>query len=173
MTKRLKAWGITKTAPQNTIKNPEIQQRIRTLLFQVGLDDLSIYRILSDEGIQIGLRTVQRIRLRLGFRRRKDDPQSQEAEIAQITDVLQSEIGTGRIEGFGRVHLQEHVRRQGYLFSGKRLFNIYRLMRPDSLERRKRDLQRTKGFYTCPGPNFVWHLDGYMKLQVYFYFISS
>lgn len=25
-------------------------------------------------------------------------------------------------------------------------------------------MQRSRGVYSCPGPNFVWHVDGHMKL---------
>ena len=40
-------------------------------------------------------------------------------------------------------------------------------MRPDTLTRRTLGLQRSRGEYITPGPNFVWHLDGYLKLQMY------
>lgn len=37
----------------------------------------------------------------------------------------------------------------------------------EAVERRKRDLQRHRGEYIVPGPNFVWSIDGYCKLCPY------
>ena len=48
-----------------------------------------------------------------------------------------------------------------------RLFSIYRTLVPDAIERRMRNMQRHRGEYIVPGPNFVWSLDGYMKLAPY------
>lgn len=48
-----------------------------------------------------------------------------------------------------------------------RLFSIYRTLVPDAIERRIRNMQRHRGEYIVPGPNFIWSLDGYMKLAPY------
>ena len=52
-------------------------------------------------------------------------------------------------------------------YSRDRLFCLYRTIAPDAVERRTRDMQRHRGAYIVPGPNFVWSIDGYMKLQPY------
>jgi len=38
---------------------------------------------------------------------------------------------------------------------------------PDAVLRRRRDLQRKRGAYIVQGPNEIWAVDGYMKLQPY------
>ena len=48
-----------------------------------------------------------------------------------------------------------------------RLFSVFRTLVPDAIERRVRNMQRHRGEYIVPGPNFVWSLDGYMKLSPY------
>lgn len=48
-----------------------------------------------------------------------------------------------------------------------RLYSIYRTIAPDAVERRTRDMQRHRKAYIVPGPNFVWSIDGYMKLEPY------
>lgn len=48
-----------------------------------------------------------------------------------------------------------------------RLFSIYRTLVSDAIERRMRNMQRHRGEYIVLGPNFVWSLDGYMKLASY------
>ena len=40
-------------------------------------------------------------------------------------------------------------------------------MIPDAVQRRHRDLQRKRGAYIVQGPNEIWAVDGYMKLQPY------
>jgi hypothetical protein len=42
---------------------------------------------------------------------------------------------------------------------------MYREMAPDAVERRLKDMQRRRGKYTTPGPDFIWSIDGYMKLE--------
>ena len=38
-------------------------------------------------------------------------------------------------------------------------------MAPEAVERRYKDMQRRRGKYTVPGPDFIWSIDGYMKLE--------
>jgi hypothetical protein len=36
---------------------------------------------------------------------------------------------------------------------------------PTRIDRRYSDLQRTRGDFTTPGPNYLWSIDGYDKLS--------
>lgn len=38
---------------------------------------------------------------------------------------------------------------------------------PQGVAARRGDLQRHRGKYVVPGPNFIWSIDGYMKLVNY------
>ena len=51
--------------------------------------------------------------------------------------------------------------------SRDRLFSIYRTLVPDAIDYRTRNMQRHRGEYIVPGPNFVWSVDGYLKLALY------
>lgn len=46
------------------------------------------------------------------------------------------------------------------------MFNIVRELDPQGVERRARgaELKRHRGEYIVPGPDFIWSIDGYMKL---------
>jgi hypothetical protein len=46
-----------------------------------------------------------------------------------------------------------------------RLFTAVRQLDPDGITRRLNDLQRHRGEYVVPGPNFLWSIDGYCKLE--------
>lgn len=45
------------------------------------------------------------------------------------------------------------------------LQELYRTVLPDAVLRRHSDLQRKRGAYIVQGPNEIWAVDGYMKLQ--------
>jgi hypothetical protein len=47
------------------------------------------------------------------------------------------------------------------------LFLIYWELAPDLVTRRLANLQRYRGAYIVPGPNFIWSIDGYLKLALY------
>lgn len=40
-----------------------------------------------------------------------------------------------------------------------------RQLDPDGISRRLNDLQRHRGEYVVPGPNYLWSIDGYCKLE--------
>jgi hypothetical protein len=41
------------------------------------------------------------------------------------------------------------------------------MLNPEAVERRRRDIQRGKGEYIVPGPNWLWSVDGHDKLKPY------
>jgi hypothetical protein len=48
--------------------------------------------------------------------------------------------------------------------SSDRLFSAVKTLYPEGIARRKQDMQRHRGQYIVPGPNFVWSIDGHLKL---------
>ena len=42
---------------------------------------------------------------------------------------------------------------------------MYRTIAPDAVERRWKDMQRHRGAYIVPGHDYVWSIDGYLKLE--------
>ena len=110
---RLKTWGfISKTFAEDTI----LHDRLRTLIFQLSLLDKQILPILQSEGYKISGRTLRRLRGKLGISRRVVSAEGKADRSAEIQRVIESEINTGDIEGFGRSLLHKHLRRHGYLF---------------------------------------------------------
>ncbi|KAJ5612056.1 hypothetical protein N7510_005250 [Penicillium lagena] len=164
--RRLQAWEVRR-AP-SIVYNEAIQTRIATLCTQAALTTSEILEVLSNEGTPISPRTLWTIRCqRLGIRLRIDDPEEQQQQEGEIEAILADQLGKGHIEGYGRGHLYTYLRRHRYVYVRDRIFKIWCALRPDALQRRSLGLQRARGSYTVPGPNFVWHIDGYMKLQPY------
>jgi arginine repressor len=165
LTRRLRDWGLRRLPPK-TADNEALCERIRTLVYD-NLTDKEILPILHHEGFKIAHVTLKRLRQQLGLRLRTDDPDARALQEQQIQGVLQQEIQDGKIEGYGRGLLYTYLRQQGHVFPRNRVFSIYRDERPDALRRRTLDLQRQRQAYRSPGPNHVWHMDGYMKLSGY------
>lgn len=52
-------------------------------------------------------------------------------------------------------------------YSRDRLFSLYRTIAPEAVHRRACDMQRVREAYLVPGPNYLWSIDGYLKLEPY------
>ncbi|KAF3392417.1 hypothetical protein F1880_008931 [Penicillium rolfsii] len=165
LTRRLRDWGLRRL-PSNTADNQALCDRIRFLVCD-NLSDKEILPILRHEGFKIASITLKRLRQQLGLRLRTNDPGARALQEKQMREVLQQEIQDGKIEGYGRGLLHTYLRQKGHVFPRNRVFSIYRDERPDALRRRTLDLQRQRQQYHSPGPNHVWHMDGYMKLSGY------
>src|SRR5580700_10655827 len=44
---------------------------------------------------------------------------------------------------------------------------MVKLLNPEGVERRAKDLQRVRGEYIVPGPDFIWSIDGHDKLAAW------
>ena len=51
------------------------------------------------------------------------------------------------------------------LYLSDRLFAAVRILDPDGITRRLNDLQRHRGEYIVPGPNYIYSIDGHCKLE--------
>jgi transposase len=164
LTKRLQHWGVKKKMENNT-SNQALHARIKNLFFEVGLSDQEIVTVLHDEGYDVSNRTLRRLRHQLGIRLRLDSPAQQEAQVQEILNALTEEMDKGTIEGYGKELLHNHFRSKGYVFARDRLYNVYRMMRPDTVERRTSEFQRRPPPpKILAGPNLTWHVNGYSKL---------
>ncbi|KAJ5454057.1 uncharacterized protein N7458_005013 [Penicillium daleae] len=158
---RLSSWGLRRQLPS---QNEALHARLLTLITEAGLSARETLEVLQKEGFRVSEPTLERLRKRLGIQLRTNCPLQRQQQRLEIEVLLTEELGIGDVEGYGRRILYHHLRRHGFLFPQHRVFEVYRSLRPDSLLRRSYDLQRSRGEYWCPGPNFVWHVDGYMKL---------
>ncbi|KAJ5334479.1 hypothetical protein N7452_006882 [Penicillium brevicompactum] len=165
LTKRLQRWGVKEKKKENNTSNQELHARIKHLFFEVGLSDQEIVTVLNDEGFDVSQRTLRRLRHQLGIRLRLDSPAQQQAQVQEILDALTEEMDKGTIEGYGKELLHNHFRSKGYVFARDRLYNVYRMLRPETVESRTRDFQRRPPPpKILAGPNLTWHVNGYTKL---------
>ena len=181
---RLREWGIRKLNPPTT-SDSALHARVKVLFFEAGLEEDEMLTALTADGYRITAQTLKRLRLKLGFLRRTN-PALAEQQVEEIVKAIETELESGIIEGYGRELLHKHFRSKGYMIarlvqyildhhdrpqinikSRDRLYSLYRSVAPAAVERRLKDFQRKKGKYIVPGPDFVWCIDGYMKLELF------
>lgn len=103
---------------------------------------------------------MKRLLIKLGLSRRNLPPSSN-------TDILKAIIeelhGSGCCLGYKSLwrRLQQTY---GLNVQRNIVLQILRVLDPEGIEQRKRHRLRRR-VYTVPGPNFLWHLDGYDKLK--------
>ncbi|KAJ5745071.1 hypothetical protein N7520_004675 [Penicillium odoratum] len=154
--RRLDSWGFRRYST-----GPDMRENVKTLLPLMRPRD--VQKVLPT----LTERTFRRIRAEMGVKLRTDDPVERDQQREELQAVLTYYDRTGEIEGYGRRAMQVHLRRYEQYYPADLIYDVYREIRPDAVLRRTNDLQRGRGSYSCPGANFVWHVDGHMKLEPY------
>ncbi|PWY70881.1 hypothetical protein BO94DRAFT_560538 [Aspergillus sclerotioniger CBS 115572] len=151
---RLSGWGISKR-DRTATTNSSLHDRIKVLFFERCLSDAEILRTVRDEGYTQGLV------------RRTDDSSERQLQEDIATKHLLEAYNEGTIQGYGREFLFAHMRGERLIIPRRRLHNIYRTIAPEAIQQRKNDMQRSRGSYMVPGPDHIWSVGGYMKLEPY------
>jgi hypothetical protein len=112
---RLQEWEIRKHN-RTTTSNFLLHTRIKILFFQVGMEEKEMLHALHNEGFDITRRTLRRLRLQLGLRRRTDSIEGQ-LQVDEILKGIEEELEKGTIEGYGKELLHRHFRRKGFMIA--------------------------------------------------------
>ena len=142
----------------------DIAQTMREYFTQ-GYSNTEILGLLGiSHGVAIGLRTLKRWLRALGLKRQN---RRNQAHLHNIVSAILKEM-----EGYvgSQVGYREMTRRlrikHGLKVTRDTIMRSMRVIDPQGVENRRRHrLQRRK--YFTPGPNFLWHLDGWDKLKPY------
>ena len=121
-------------------------------------------------GIILSVRTVKRILKRLRLRRAKCD---NESPLEDIVSVILEELENSCGSFMGYRQLTRHLRRKYNLqVTRDTVMKFLRIIDPEGVEcRKRRRLKRRR--YITPGPNFLWHVDGWDKLAHFGIFIHG
>lgn len=150
-----------------TNESDQLKQQIRVLFCEVGLSDEEILRVLKLEGYEIGRYALVRLRFQMNLRRRLTSEEAQTEADNYVRELIIQELAKGEIDGYGYRFLYTYFRQRGHIVARDRILKIYRTVNPEGIDRRRRELQRHRGEYVVPGPNFIWSIDGYDKLKPY------
>lgn len=113
------------------------------------------------------LYSLKRIRLALGMRRSTKSSGIDDHNTAMRV-LLEKELASGQISSYGRGLSYQHLKSCGIPIARDRMFEILRDLDPEGVQSRSFNLFTSpRGNYTVPGPNFVWSVDGHLKLHMY------
>ena len=121
-------------------------------------------------GIILSVRTVKRILKRLRLRRAKCN---NESPLEEIVSVILEELENSCGSFMGYRQLTRHLRQKYNLqVTRDTVMKFLRIIDPEGVEcRKRRRLKRRR--YITPGPNFLWHVDGWDKLAHFGIFIHG
>ena len=132
------------------------------IYFHLGFSYADILTFLAlYHDVDLRLRQLSRILRRLGLRRRKFKD-----NIHTVVELVEQELsGSGRDLGYRSMH--ERLRKIHHLVTDRETVRIILLhLDHDGVQmRRERRLRRRP--YRVPGPNYMWHVDGWDKLKPY------
>jgi hypothetical protein len=161
-----KDWGVGRHLRVEV--EDHVKAKIREMYFEDCADDNEIIEELQEkEGIFLTKGAIVRMRSEMNLMRRIRGPEAQ-AEADQLAyHVIADGLLTGPIDGYGKGYLHAHFRSSHVNVQRDRLFKVYKTLNPEGVQRRKKDLQRRRGEYIVPGPNWLWSIDGHDKLKPY------
>ncbi|KAI1116337.1 hypothetical protein F5Y14DRAFT_440036 [Nemania sp. NC0429] len=164
--RRIQAWNLVVNRTTK-LQAEEIVHRIEFLFFVRGWKDKSIQLDLSKSGITISLRTITRIRVSHGMKRRYRTDEERAEAMRRAAEFLEKhQQRSSMIRSFGKNYLYEFVRTQAGVIVGRnQLYQYYKARWPESVRQRSQSTTFQHGKYVIPGRNFMWGFDGYMKLQ--------
>jgi len=159
----LSKWGLIRQIRSQL--TTELQQRIYQLYFELGLSYDQMLDQLSTEGFIISRHGLKGVRRRVGLYRRQT-PEQIEVVRATLRQFFedQSHIDTV-VRAYGKDHLYTYLRQKQINISRNAAFATYREFYADEIERRRQRLQYRRAGWTTPGPNFIWSIDAYCKLE--------
>ena len=120
-------------------------------------------------GMKVSIRTVKRILRGYNLRRARGE----ESTIETVVHVMPQELENSCGSFLGYRQLTQRLRRK-YNLKVKRdnVMKYLRIIDREGVERRKRRrLKRRR--YTTPGPNFIWHIDGWDKLAPFGFYVHG
>lgn len=136
----------------------DIDQNIKTY-FQLGFSNKEILALLANfDGNIISSSTLKRKLKSLGLFKRKNH--SNLLDVACF--ILRQLNVSGALHGYRWMHLK--CKHSGFNIPRDTVYLIMKLLDPKGMQNRQRKRLKRRQ-YSCPGPNFVWHVDSYDKLK--------
>lgn len=158
------------TPALNKDRGLDREQLIRNYFLQ-DFTNIEIVGFLAlQHGITISVRTVKRILHRMRLKRAC---LANESALEQIVSAILDELENSCGSFAGYRQLTRRLRRKYNLIVRRdTIMKCLRVIDPEGVERRKRRRLKRRRYIT-PGPNFIWHVDGWDKLAPFGIFIHG
>lgn len=120
-------------------------------------------------GYKISFNQVQKIRQGLGIQRRVHRTREEKAKYyAEIRDILDTLLQTGVPAQYGKEYFSTYLKQRGLNVARDTMHKIIKELDPEGVASRTPTFKKTRdkvGRYVVPGPNYVWSVDGHLKLD--------
>ncbi|KAK6429026.1 hypothetical protein LTR95_014827 [Oleoguttula sp. CCFEE 5521] len=164
--RRLQSWEIQARRRPDVVDTPLLRARVAHCFFILRASDESVCRILDRDGFVIGPTRMARMRKDMGLYKRVPSEHREVAE-REMMEVLRRELQDGNMEDLGRRMLYEYMRMRYSLVSRDRLYHALGVLNPNGVQRRRTNAKQHRGVVVLPGPNAVWLMDAYCKLEYF------
>lgn len=146
---------------------PRLLDYLRVFFFDYGFDDKLVRHYLEQEGYTISPNQLAVLRRKHGMKKRLRTAEERQRAQTLTRQFLEGSLeSTAAIQSLGRGYLHNYIRsRARVAISQHEAYKIYRTMRPDDVQRRLEMGWTHRTRFAVPGPNFVWCLDGYDRLE--------
>lgn len=129
--------------------------------FDQGYSYQEISNILKKNGFSLSYRQLQRIIQSLGLKRKNIIENIPEIVTAMINELQDSGCCLGYKSMWSRLKLK-----YGLQVYRETVLDLLQILDPEGIEERSK-YRLKRRLYSVPGPNFIWHIDGYDKLKPY------
>jgi len=158
---KVKEWDLTCYIRSD---NTEVMRiRLMYLYWELALDDDEILFALRADGFTIQRWKLQEIRLSMGMTCRIDRADFDESN-NRLRIAIEEAFASEQISQYGREYLYRYLRSKHIPAARNRMFAIWKQVNPVGLEERQRRAYQRRVAYINPGPNFILHADGHLKL---------
>ncbi|KAI0885049.1 uncharacterized protein GGS22DRAFT_137816 [Annulohypoxylon maeteangense] len=168
--RKLKEWEMARY--ERLDYSPELVNIIRDYFYKEDCrDDLILTYLQHQHGIVIGRAFLIRIRMENGMRRRTNDPHQRLRDMMEVDRFINNYEQTSDAFGeLGRDGVRRRIRRHAHIpITRSGSYNVYRQRYPEAVRQRRNNRpgneERRGRRFTVPGPNYVWSMDGHMKLR--------
>ena len=161
--RRWQEWdNVPRAKTQDTL---DLRARITKLCFAHNYSDQELLQALQKEGFTVTISGIVRIRKDLGIQRRRNKEQTEHSKEQARQLLLEQKEIDNVAETCGLRSLSTYVRKHGVNIGRATLAEVQHEIYPDAIARRKAKVEYRRTGWRPPGPNFIWSIDGYCKLQ--------
>lgn len=155
-------WGRAKRRTIDDAAVAIIKER-----FHFSFDsDEAIAEHLNEAGFIGSAAEVRAVRQREGWlRRRPASGPAHEAEQARVTAAVEEKLAEGTVRQYGARFMQTALRQDGVVASRASVLAAQHAVDAEGVAFRSKGWKsRTMGIYRTAGPNWLWSVDGHLKL---------
>ncbi|KAK0655393.1 hypothetical protein B0T16DRAFT_432760 [Cercophora newfieldiana] len=161
-------WGLARRQVQSTITTADLRSDIQYFFYNHFPSDKTLLRLLRSIGHVVNPAGLRRIRKSLGLYKKHSKEEIERAKQSLVAyfqgdkTLEQTVRSQGRKLNAVTVRLETKV-----LLPIAASHDLIRELYPQDVKARQRRFQQHKGGFVTPGPDYIWCVDGYLKMRFF------